>query len=591
MRELRFLLGIDEVSAEVNSHCDLSLKNAYITYFDNLFNCKVARLWLRTKEVIKIKKNDEIELIPEGLIKFYKYIESLRRAGVEKFLLLDWGFVYPYGYKASDFWVVPDPKSEPEMYKRFLILQQKVRYEIANNFSFIQYFESTNEPEFGGTFLHKNGFNHSSDNKDYIYTMDEVEDIILDLNFYENLGVKEAFKNNKMLLPSFCNFSYGPEFLDNIYNKIKSGKYPTVGSVKSNKIESFFEILNFHPYNLVSVEINDDWFDSQNKLREVMLKHNDGERKVWFTEIGWCDFRRADEKNNVAKRYIDMFNAVSNMPWVEVVLLFRMFNLCNRTETEAEDNFGLFYNEFDWKTPLCPKPAAIEIYKYIHGEEASLEPLYKFAKGKKEREFFPYKVINKNPKAYKVLILGNHITYQTKAPWNNLNEDKGLNASKVENDYTSLLFSNLSKKYQDVEMTLVDLREWETCFYNKELLKELDKFKENKPDLVIARLGECVGQASLNDHNYGDYLAKLCHLFKTESNQIIITNTFKGKKMVDDYHQKVAEENGYDFVDLSELALNYSCFSNGEYLNQEYKNLPNDEGMKMIYQLINEKIK
>lgn len=220
MKNKHYLLGIDEVSSEVNSNCDESLKNEYIAYFSNVFGCKVARVWLLTKEVIKIKQNDEIEFIPEGLIKFHNYIESLRKAGIEKFLLLDWGFVYPYGYNASDSWVVPDPKTEPESYRRFMLLQQKVRYEIANNFTFIQYFESTNEPDGpGGTFLHKNNYKFNANNEDNVFTRDEIEDIILDLNYFENLGIKEAYKNNKMLLPSFCNLDYAPQYLESIYKK------------------------------------------------------------------------------------------------------------------------------------------------------------------------------------------------------------------------------------------------------------------------------------------------------------------------------------------------------------------------------------
>lgn len=586
------LIGLDEVSSEVNSNCDVSLRNEYIAHFTHLFKCKAARVWLLTKEVIKIKPNDEIEFIPEGLIKFHNYIESLRKAGIEKFVLLDWGFVYPYGYKATDAWVVPDPKTEPESYRRFMLLQQKVRYEIANNFTFIQYFESTNEPDGpGGTFLHKNNYKFNSGDNEHVFTRDEIEDIILDLNYFENLGVKEAYKNNVMLLPSFCNFDYGPEYLDSIYTKIKSGKYPTIGNIKSNKIESFFEILNFHPYNLVSVEINKDWLDSQKNLREVMLKHNDENRKVWYTEIGWTDFRRVNEKDNVAQRYLDFFKAVEELPWVEAIFLFRLFNLSNRPENEGEDNFGLIYNEHDWKSPLCPKPAAISIYKYLHGKNASLDPLYKFALNGREQPLFPYTVINKNKDAFKVLILGNHITYQTKAPWNNLNEDRGLSASKASNDYAHLLLEKLKERYQEVEMTLVDLREWETTFYYYELFKDLEKFKNNKPDLVIVRLGENVFNTTLKDHDYSKHFAKLCKHFKTDDNQIIVTNTIKGKREVDEQQKKVADENSYDFVDFSELSLNYSCLEKGNYINNEYKYLPNDEGMKIISELIFAKIK
>ena len=151
----KFFFGLDEVSAELNSNCDEGLKNKYIAHFANAFGCKTVRVWLSTKEIIKVKPNDEIEFVAKGLIAFHNYLESLRRAGVERFLLLDWAFVYPYGYFASDRWVVPDPKKEPMMYQRFLKLQQKVRFEIASNFSLIEYFETTNEPDVPASlFLH-----------------------------------------------------------------------------------------------------------------------------------------------------------------------------------------------------------------------------------------------------------------------------------------------------------------------------------------------------------------------------------------------------------------------------------------------------
>ena len=160
-----YFLGLDEVSGQLNSGCDMSLKNEYLAHFAKSLKCKTVRVWLNTKEIARIKENDHIEFIAEGLINFHKYLESLRKAGVERFLLLDWGFVYPYGYRATDKWVVPDPKSEPEMYKRFLLLQQKIRFEIASNFSLVEYFESTNEPDGeSGAFLHKNGYHMDGKN-------------------------------------------------------------------------------------------------------------------------------------------------------------------------------------------------------------------------------------------------------------------------------------------------------------------------------------------------------------------------------------------------------------------------------------------
>ena len=266
------------------------------------------------------------------------------------------------------------------------------------------------------------------------------------------------------------------------------------------------------------------------------------------------------------------------------LILFRLFTLCNRTETEAEDNFGLVYNEFDWDTPLTPKPAAIDIYKHFHGEDVSLEPLYKFAKVT-EKDYFPHTTINKGG-YYKVLVLGNHITYQNKAPWNGLNESKGLDASKVNRDYAHILYDKLQDKIGSVEMTLVDMRSWETCFYFADLYDKLLQFRDKTPDLLIIRLGENAGNCSLNDHPFKDHLAKLINFFKGENTKVILSTTIGDKPTVDTMCQELAKEEGFPLVDLTVFKNNYSLLSKRKYKNVEHKNCPNDEGMNLIADLL-----
>ena len=102
MRNDELFFGLDEVSCQLNSGCDKSLKDEYIAHFAKSLKCKTVRIWLNTKEMIKITENDKIEFVAEGLINFHNYLSTLRRAGVERFLLLDWGFVYPYGRQILD---------------------------------------------------------------------------------------------------------------------------------------------------------------------------------------------------------------------------------------------------------------------------------------------------------------------------------------------------------------------------------------------------------------------------------------------------------------------------------------------------------
>ena len=231
-----------------------------------------------------------------------------------------------------------------------------------------------------------------------------------------------------------------------------------------------------------------------------------------------------------------------------------------------------------------PKPSAIAIYKYVHGENASLQPLYKFAKVN-EKNYFPHTVINEGGK-YKVLVLGNHITYQNKAPWNGLNESKGLDASKVNRDYAHMLFDKLQDKLGDVEMTLVDMRTWETCFYYSEIYPKLAQFKDKNIDLLIVRLGENVGSCSLNDHPFKEHLLKLINYFKGENTKVILSTTIGDKPKVDTACQELAKEKDIPLIDLTVFKNNYALLSKGTYKNIEHKNCPNDDGMKLIADLM-----
>ena len=433
-----FFIGLDEVCGELNFNVDKGLKGDYIALFAERLNAKAVRVWLRTPELIKVLPHDEIQFIPDELIKLNAYLNKLKEAGVEKFVLLDWGFVYPYNYQASDLLVVPDPVTESNFYERFLLLQKKVRYEIARNFMEIEYFEMLNEPDgVDGSFMHRNNYKVGKGrdaNAEYIYDRDEVIRIILDLNYFTSLGIKDANPDAKVLLPSFWNVDSAPEFLDTIYNKIEEGSFPSISKNKCSNIENYFDILNFHPYNLKDSEINDFWLSTQLKLYDVMKKHGDDKRKVWYTEIGWSDLKREKEKENISKRFIDLLNTVRDkLPFVEGVFLFRLMNLANKCECEGEDNFGLLYNEYDWNYPLMPKPSLIALYKYLHNTDDA-SPVFALSKTKEMCPDYFDNLINPN-KNHRVLFLGSKITYQPRNDFLNHKFSGGIGASKQDNDY------------------------------------------------------------------------------------------------------------------------------------------------------------
>lgn len=584
------IFGIDEVSSELNGGFDKGLKNEYISYFAGLFHAKAMRVWLKTHEIFKVIKNDELVFSIEGLTNLHNYLYSLRKAGVEKILLLNWGFVYPFGYNAHDSFTCPDPVSEANYYQRFLALQEKVFYEIARNFPEIEYFEPINEPDIRDCMnLHRNGYVvEKNNNQQFYFSKEEMENVVLDLCFYVSRGVKKAFPTNKIVFPGFCNYNDAPEYLNDIYTKIESGNFPTIGN-KSNKITDYFDIMSWHPYNLVDSEINDYWLESQKKLFDIMIRHSDHERKVWYTEIGWSDFGRLTSLEKIKKRYVALLDNLEKVqPFVECVMLFRMFNLATRCENEGEDNFGLFYNAHDWQTPLVPKPCAIAIYKKLFGEDASIEPLYKYAKNR-ERPLFPIKVFNEIEQSYKVLFLGNSITYQETAENNHWRIARGLGSSSINNDYLHIFLEEIKKTRPVVQHTVVDMKNFEKTYFSDDVINGFKSLEIDKPDLVIINIGDYVGYCAFTSDPFEPRFNELIDCFS--SSKIIVTSSFSGFDEINESIKKVCEERHISFVDISVIKNERNCLLIDKIINNEIKTIPNDQGHQRIAKALIDKYK
>lgn len=586
--ENKYLIGLDEVSSDLNKGYDKGLKNENIAYFAKLLKVKTMRVWFNYSEIFEVLENDQLEITYDGLIRLNNYLTTMKKAGVERFSLLTWGFIYPFNYKATDKFAVPDPIKEPAIYKRFLRLHNEAVFEIARNFTDIAYFEPTNEPEgFDGINIHRN-INTLPD-EPRMYDLPTLERIVLDLCASTSNAVKKANAKNKVVFPGFCNFPTAPSFIDDMYNLIESGTCPSFG-YKTNKIEDFFDIMNWHPYNLKDSDINEYWLSTIEGIRDVMRKHNDINRTIWFNEIGWSDLRRETETLAVAKRYNDLWKELhTKINFVETFFPFRLFTLANKCECEGEDNFGLVYNEYDWDTPLYPKPAFIELYKLINGEDAPLEPLYALAKVK-NREVYRYRVENKNPNAYKVLFLGNALTYRKAASWLGFNEDRGLGSSSLSKDFAHLVLGEIKNKHKVTQATFVDCIAWEKTFFDAKTLSGLDFLNKDTYDIVIISLGDNYGRASLNDQPVDEFYKNLINKFRSESTKVITTSAFNGYKDADESMKKIAEECNVPFIDISWIKNSKDNLSKKNYNNEQYAKVPSDLGHHLIAEEIIKKL-
>lgn len=382
-----FEIGLCETSCEVNDHLDRGLTNEIIAHFAGEFGATTMRIWLRFHEFATCDSNDNVVLKEDRVIKLRAYLNALQAKGVRDFSLLSWSFLYPEDFACKDGWAVPDPVKESDKYVRFLKVQKKLYELIAERFPEIDYFEPTNEPDGGsGDFLHREGFvfgKTKEENESYIYSQDEIVKIVLDLSYFTNAGVKKYNANAKVLFPGFWNVESAPTYLTKVFMALQSGEYPSVGNEHSNKQEDFFEVMNFHPYSLITGEIDEGWLKTQMRLYDVMKKFGQADMPVWYTEAGWSDFAREKDKQLIGGRFLKLFEVVEEkLPFVKKIFLFRLCTLADRLETVGEDNFGLIYNVFDEKRSGEPKPVAITLAKHFNGEDYDVTRLYKFAKNK-----------------------------------------------------------------------------------------------------------------------------------------------------------------------------------------------------------------
>ena len=375
--------GLCEVFGDTGGALDPGITNEWIADMAGALGVKSFRMWINYEAMYEVDENNNLIPNRSQIAIVRDAVDRLKAAGVENFLAMATSFVYPADYPTTTLYVVPDPYEEYETYLEFLDLQQKVYKAFATDFPEVMYFEPANEPEFGGC-IHKNGYTHGGSdmvNASYIYTRYDQVRIVADMGWYITKALKEVNPEIQVMNPSLCGLTDTPDYLDALYEAIESGALPVAQEKSDTDPDSYFQILNWHPYTFGSDTVTEAWLQLQKDIYQVAIDHNDDGTPVWFTEFGWTDYGVVERQQIIADAYIGFFDMVkAEMPWLQTAMIFRLTTLATQDISLGENYFGIMYNKDDPLYGGQPKPAAIAIAKYIRGEDADLSGLYKYVK-------------------------------------------------------------------------------------------------------------------------------------------------------------------------------------------------------------------
>ncbi|MCM1219351.1 MAG: hypothetical protein NC548_33135 [Lachnospiraceae bacterium] len=343
----------------------------WIAKNNKVLGVKCQRVWMHIPNVIERAANsNELSLKTDMVAKYHRFFEELTENGVERILVMNHQFIYPYDYvkvDEGDRQVVIHPIEEAEFYQDWIELYYEAYKLMATEFPEIKFWEVGNEFD-SSPFMRRNDKSAVTE-----YDMGFID---ADLCYAANKALKEVSSDNACVYPGMTGNTRAETTFNYMYQHIEAKRVPTLEEYYLNDPDDYFDIVGVHPYP------DDAGYQTTKRKIEsfyaIMCEHGDGEKRMFITEHGSSVSDPADFQD-VAEMIVDCLKQIKqDFPFVETVFYFRM---SDRYEKFAPDNlkenyFGCFYSPNDPVNLGKPKPLAIEFYKFINGENADTAPLY-----------------------------------------------------------------------------------------------------------------------------------------------------------------------------------------------------------------------
>lgn len=267
---------------------------------------------------------------PTSAAEYHTLYAEMRKNGVEQIIAVS-HYWYTPGKETIAAMDIPvrdlTPGSE---YMKFLEMYQATWKALSAEFPEVDGWEMGNEMNHD-PFLHPMGYTGLSGSP--VFTTEEKADITTDMIYYASKGISEGNPKAIAIMPAIApasgSMNGDPEraYLTRIYENIKSGKW---GSTNTN---DFFEALSWHPYYHSCPD--ELWVLQQQSLHDIAANYGDGNKKVFFTEMGFADGGNASTDYKHYDWVIAAYDLIAKeMPWVESCHYYRLFD-------DGPDLYGL----------------------------------------------------------------------------------------------------------------------------------------------------------------------------------------------------------------------------------------------------------
>lgn len=191
--------------------------------------------------------------------------------------------------------------------------------------------------------------------------------------------------------------------------------------------------------------------------------------------------------------------------------------------------------------------------------------------------------VNSNGCGMRVMFVGNSITrhgVKEDIGWNN---DCGMAASCIQNDYVHIMIDKINEKNADVAYCICQCADWEREYHIGETwLNYYLEARDFEADVIIVRIIENCPKKEFDGTVFKQEYDRLIKYFnKTEKAKIILTTGF-WHHVGDDIIKEYATETQYSLVELGDLGEDDRYKAIGLFEHSGVANHPNDLGMKEI---------